>query len=255
MAYERELRDARQLMERVGALAMRYFVQGVESEDKADESPVTIADRECEKLIVATLDGLYPQDGLLGEEGANKESRSGRRWIIDPVDGTRDFVRSNRLWASLLALEVEGKVALGIAAFPAMQETYWAVRGQGAFRDGQPIHCSPITEASRAVACINQMQNATKRHGADKILELMSKFWAVRSMGGAMDSMFVCAGHAEFWLEPGAKPWDLAAPQVIAEGAGCVFMDYCGQSTIYGGRAIICVPALVPLAHWFLGLS
>ena len=255
MGYEKELQTALQLMEGVSALAMRYFAEGVESEDKADESPVTVADRECEKLIVSVLDKQYPGDGLLGEEGTSKEGNTGRRWIIDPVDGTRDFVRSNRLWASLLALEVDGEVALGVAGFPAMQETYWAVRGGGAFRDGERIHISSITDVSRSVACINQMQNAQKKPGRDKILDLLSKFWAVRSMGGAMDSMFVCAGHAEFWLEPGAKPWDLAVPQVIVEEAGGVFMDYQGKHTIYGGNAIICVPALVPVARWFLGLN
>jgi histidinol phosphatase-like enzyme (inositol monophosphatase family) len=255
MELKRELEAALELMRQVSTLALQYAAQGVASEDKADESPVTVADRECERLIVETLDRQFPADGLLGEEGANKPSRNGRRWIIDPIDGTRDFVRGNRLWASLLGLELDGQVALGVAAFPAMQETYWGVRGHGAFRDGQPIRISNITDAGRSVACINQMQNTRKKPGTDKIIDLAAKFWAVRSLGGALDAMFVCAGHAEFWLEPGAKPWDLAAPSVIAEEAGAVFMDYQGANTIYGGNAIICVPALVPLARWFLGLA
>lgn len=255
MALETELRTALRMMDEVGALARRYQAEGVQPEDKADASPVTIADRECEKLIAATLEREFPRDGLLGEEGSAQESRNGRKWIIDPIDGTRDFVRGNRLWASLLALEVEGRVMLGVAAFPALDELYWAVRGEGAFRNGRRIHCSSITDVSRAVGCINQMNNARQRPGADRILELLSKFWAVRGLGGAMDAMWVAAGHAEFWLEPAAKPWDLAPLQVIAQEAGALYMDYRGEETIYGGNAVICVPALEPLARWFCGLG
>lgn len=254
MAFEKELQAALELLEEAGALALNYRAMGVEVEEKSDDSPVTVADRECEKLIVARLEREFPGDGMLGEEGANQESKNGRRWIIDPIDGTRDYVRSNRLWCSLLALEVDGRVELGVAAFPAMSELYWAVRGQGAHRNGHRIQVSTITEIGRSVGCFNQLERARQRPGTDRILDLMSEFWTIRCLGGAMDAMYVCAGHAEFWLEPTAKPWDLAVLQVMAQEAGAVFFDYKGENTIYGGNAVICVPALVPKARWFLGL-
>lgn len=254
MAFEKELQAALDLLEEAGTLALNYRAMGVAVEEKSDDSPVTVADRECEKLIVARLGQAFPGDGMLGEEGANQESKNGRRWIIDPIDGTRDYVRSNRLWCSLLALEVDGRVELGVAAFPAMNELYWAVRGQGAHRNGHRIQVSTITEIGRSVGCFNQLERARQRPGTDRILDLMSEFSTIRCLGGAMDAMFVCAGHAEFWLEPTAKPWDLAVLQVIAQEAGAVFFDYKGEDTIYGGNAVICVPALVPKARWFLGL-
>jgi histidinol-phosphatase len=255
MAYDIELRTALALMEDAGQLALRYRAEGIQAEDKPDDSPVTIADRECEKLFVATLDRAFPGDGLLGEEGASKDSRNGRRWIIDPIDGTRDYVRNIPTWCSLLALEVEGRVVLGVAAFPKLGETYWAVSGQGAHRNGERIRISTITEVGRSVGCINQIQNVKERPGTDKIIDLMAGFWAVRCFGGALDAMLVCSGCAEFWLEPYAKPWDLAVVQVMAQESGAAFFDYRGENTIYGSNAILCVPALVPTARWFLGLD
>ena len=103
----------RRIAAQAGALLLRYAEQGVTAEDKSDDSPVTIADKESEKLIVSALTKEFPDDGLLGEEGANIVSKNGRKWIIDPLDGTRDFVRGNGLWAVLMALEVDGETHLG----------------------------------------------------------------------------------------------------------------------------------------------
>src|SRR5438132_5948356 len=104
MAFEREIELAKLVAQEAGALALDYQRRGVRAELKSDESPVTAADRACEKLIVDRLEQEFPEDGVLGEEGANREGRNGRRWIIDPIDGTRDFVRGIPLWAVLIAL-------------------------------------------------------------------------------------------------------------------------------------------------------
>lgn len=155
MTFQRELDVARDLAWRVGQQSLMYMRQGVTAEDKYDDSPVTIADREAEKLFVAGLSAAFPEDGLMGEEGASKEAVGGRRWIIDPVDGTRDFVRKNRLWANLIALEVDGVVEIGVATFPALDEVYWGVRGRGAWRCSgsrtEQLHHSNITEIRKAV--------------------------------------------------------------------------------------------------------
>jgi fructose-1,6-bisphosphatase/inositol monophosphatase family enzyme len=249
------LEAARRIVAEAGALALRHRAAGVEVEDKPDDSPVTIADRECEALIVEALRREFPGDGVLGEEGACRASVNGRRWIIDPIDGTRDFVRGNRLWCQLLALEEAGQVVLGAAAFPALGETYWAVRGAGAFRDGVRLHASSITEPARAVACLNQIQHVPARPFAERFFPLASQFWAVRCLGGAQDAMMVCAGQADFWLEPSAKPWDLAVIRIMAAESGAVYLDYRGGDSIYTGNAIVCTPALEPTARWYLGLG
>lgn len=258
MAFERELSVARDTAWRAGQLALHYLREGFSTEEKADESPVTIADKECEKLFVSALREAFPDDGFMGEEGADIAGVAGRRWIIDPIDGTRDFVRKNRLWANLIALEVDGVVQLGVCTFPALDEVYWAVRGQGAYRSVgsrmERIQASSITDIRKSVVCANRMQAGKDEYYADRLLSFLSNFWTVRSLGGALDAMFVCAGHAELWIEPSCQPWDLAVLQVIAHEAGLKFFDYTGKDHIYGPNAIICVPALEAETKKFLGI-
>src|SRR5580692_1210572 len=144
MAYQKELAIGLEIARKAGELALRIGEGNLAVESKADESPVTIADRECEKLIVAELQTAFPEDGLLGEEGASRESSNGRRWIIDPIDGTRDFIRGTGAWSVLIGLEEHGSVVAGFACFPATGEMFSAARGEGAFWDGRRIKASGI---------------------------------------------------------------------------------------------------------------
>jgi len=242
--YERELEVARAAAVRAGELALRHQASGLRAEDKPDLSPVTIADREAERLISGALAEAFPQDGLLGEEGGHKESAMGRRWIIDPIDGTRDFLRGLPNWAVLIGLEEGAGVVAGVAHFPVQKTTYFAVRGGGAYRDGTPIHASKITEPSQALVCVNGMNDLLQFPFAPNLLEWIKPFGAVRSFGGCQDAVMVASGQAEAWLEPTGKPWDFAALKVIAEEAGAVFFNFDGHSSIYGGNCALCVPAL-----------
>ena len=224
MSFDLELQFAREAARRAGELALGYREQGVTGEDKPDDSPVTIADKECEKLFVSLIEEAFPADGILGEEGASKNGTSGRRWIVDPIDGTRDYVRGNRFFCHLLALEQNGESVVGVVYFPALSEMYWATKGGGAFRNGAAIHISSITSVSRAVGCFNGLNNSLKMPGAENIPPFLTRFWAVRDFGGALDAMLVCAGHAEFWLEPVVKAWDLAAIRVVGINPARAFL-------------------------------
>src|SRR6266849_833299 len=144
--WHRELDLAGVVAQQAGGIALRYWNTGLTAEAKSDASPVTIADRECEQAIAHALEQAFPEDGLLGEEGAAKNSRSGRRWIIDPIDGTRDFVRGNRAWAVLIGLEEAGEVVAGVSYLPAMDEMFLAARGEGAFLNGERIRPSDIAD-------------------------------------------------------------------------------------------------------------
>ncbi|MBM3739811.1 MAG: inositol monophosphatase [Acidobacteria bacterium] len=252
MPYESELEAARQASRRAAEAAMRYWRTGIEADAKSDESPVTAADRECERLIVQDLCAQFPEDGVLGEEGADKPSATGRRWIIDPIDGTRDFMRGNRAWCNLIALEDNGEVVVGVTTFPAVDETYWAVRGGGAFRNGTRIRVSSIKDPSKAVLCVNSFNGIQQTPFANKLMEWMRGFWSVRSMGGAVDATLVAAGHAEAWIEVTAKPWDLAVWKILTEEAGGRFFNFDGGNSIYGGNCVTCVPALETLMRRFV---
>ncbi|MCW5976810.1 MAG: hypothetical protein KIT09_01970 [Bryobacteraceae bacterium] len=244
MDFSRELETALAIAVRAGEIALRYWEKGVSAETKEDESPVTIADRECERFIAEQFESAFPCDGMLGEEGLSKVSGNGRRWIIDPIDGTRDFVRANRMWANLLALEADGEVVAGVCHFPALQETYSAVIGGGAYCNGHRIHVSSIAEVKQSVLCINDFGSLSRSRFGPRLLDWMAEFWAIRNMGGGPDAMLVASGRADAWLEPHAKPWDLAPIKIVTEEAGGCFFNLDGGASIYGGDCVTCAPGL-----------
>ena len=252
MDWKREIEVCREVARRAGELALAHARRGVEREDKPDDSPVTIADRECERLIVEGLSAAFPDDGFLGEEGAREPGRSGRRWIVDPIDGTRDFVRGLPTWSNLIGLEAEGEVVVGVCNMAAQGELYWAVKGQGAWCNERRVHVSAIDRRNRAVACLTAFDNIAASPFAERILEHLAGYWAVRSMGGCQDAILVVSGRAEVWLEISAKAWDLAPLKLLAEEAGARFFNFDGGSSIYGGNAVICVPFLEPDLRQFV---
>ncbi|MEP6714509.1 MAG: inositol monophosphatase [Terriglobia bacterium] len=244
MAYEKEMTEGARIARMAGELALKIREGNIGVESKSDESPVTIADKACEKLIVEELRAAFPEDGLLGEEGAARESVNGRRWIIDPIDGTRDFIRGTRAWSVLLGLEEDQKVVAGHAYFPSTSEMFSAAKGEGAYWDGRRMQASGITRKSEAMMCCNGLSYMHRYPFGRDLIGWLADFWTVRSMGGCLDAMLVASGRADAWIEAQAKPWDLAPLKIIAEEAGCVTFDFDGNDTIYGGNYVICVPAL-----------
>ena len=155
MAYQNELAVGAAIARKAGELALKIHEGSLGIETKADESPVTIADRACEKLIVEELQREFPEDGLLGEEGAARESSNGRKWIIDPIDGTRDFIRGTGAWSVLIGLEEQGEVVAGFAYFPVTGQMFSAAQGEGAFHDGVRMKASAVQKKSDALLCCN----------------------------------------------------------------------------------------------------
>jgi len=254
MAWLRELEVATQAARKAAEVAQR-MQSGITSESKADQSPVTPADRECERLIAGILSDAFPDDGILGEEGARVESRSGRTWIIDPIDGTRDYLRGNALWANLIALEVDGDVTVGIVNLPVLGNLYIASRQGGAFRDNSPIHVSSKKTVEESVVCFNQFNRLNGLPFKTQLEDWLTRCWAQRGLGGATDAMMVAAGQADIWLEPRAAAWDFAPLKVIVEEAGGRFLNFDGGSSIRAGNALVFTPGLEREAHRMLGLT
>jgi len=245
VAFERELELAASMAQEAGALALDYQRRGITAETKDDESPVTAADRACEKLIVERIAQTYPDDGVLGEEGSNRPSGNGRKWIVDPIDGTRDFVRGIPLWAVLIGFEENGAVVAGAAHCPGQQLLLTANKGGGAWQNGQRLQVSKISSADQAVLCFNGF-NKKGVAGMNGLLDWVEPFWAVRGLGGAVDAMLVAQGLADVWIEPNAKPWDFAPLKILVEEAGGVFGAFDGSNSIYQGNGYACTPALEP---------
>ncbi len=251
MTYQPELEFARQAALVAGENATRMRAAGISVEAKPDTSPVTTADRENERLLREMIHSQFPDDAILGEEGTRTNGSSGRRWIIDPIDGTRDFVRGNRFWCVLIALEFAGEPVLGVAHFPALGDTVWAARGAGAHRNGERLQVSSADRFSSAVLSPNGLHAMAQEPYGPRLMEFRSRFWAVRSAGGALDAVMLAAGEVDVWLERSAEVWDLAPLQVIIEEAGGRFFAMDGSRRHDRGNAVACTPALEPEVRRF----
>lgn len=244
MTYERELETALEIVRDAGALALQYFNQPTPAEEKKDSSPVTIADRECEKLISKSLLKHFPEDGILGEEGASVPSRSGRRWLIDPIDGTRDFVRRNSYWAIQLALQIQERVVLGIIYCPCMKELLYAVQGQGCYWNGSRVTASDVNRLDKSILMVSGFKLAWDSWPADAVRRLTQDCWTVRCYGGCYDVIMLARGKADIWLSGRGMEWDYAPVQVIAEECGARFLTREGNDRIDARHCLVFAPGI-----------
>ena len=220
--YELAIDVARQ----AGDLAMQYFDTDFAVEWKKDNSPVTIADKRAEQLIRAEVKKHFPNDGFLGEEFGDQDSTSGFRWIIDPIDGTRSFVRHIPIWATLLGLEYKDEQIAGVAYVPAMGLMYRALRGDGAYRNDKPIHVSNVDKLNEALLCYSSVGWFRKAGREETFLELAAKTQRQRGYGDFYGFVLVAQGSCEIMVEHGVNAWDVAATKVIVEEAGGRFTDW-----------------------------
>jgi histidinol-phosphatase len=223
---------------RAGALTWELFHRGVDSEFKADRTPVTIADKQAEELIRDAIRSRFPGDGFLGEEHGEEPSSTGFRWIIDPIDATANFVRGIPLFGTLVGLEYLGEMVAGFVYQPAFRQLYHAIRGQGAFRDDRPIRVSPIETYADAQILYSSILFADKRGVSEPFLAFQRKFPRTRGFGDYYGFLLVAEGCAEIMIDPAVSPWDVAAIKPIIEEAGGIFCDWDGRPTIYGEGAI-----------------
>jgi histidinol-phosphatase len=229
-----------------GRRTLASFRTGVDAEYKDDDSPVTAADRAAEELIRDRLHAAFPDDGIRGEEYGEERSRSGRSWWVDPIDGTKSFLRGVPLYAVLIALEVEGRVDVGAAYFPALDEMVYAARGQGAFLDGRRIQVASTETLERAfVSCTDPGSFA--RHGREGAWRrLQAASYAAVGWGDAYGHALVASGRLELMLDPVMHPWDCGPFAIILSEAGGYFGDWSGNETIHGGEAISTTRTLLP---------
>ena len=253
MIFEKELEVAQRIAFEAGQLALENHAKGFQSETKPDESPVTSADKANERLITKLLTESFPDDGLLGEEGASRVSKNGRRWIIDPIDGTKSFIRGIPTWGVMLALEAEGEVVAGACNLPVLGELYSAAAGLGAYCNSKVIRCSSASSLNQAMLCLTGIDKVGRHSWGRQFFSWIGQFWSVRSMGGCMDALCVASGRAEVWVSMEAKAWDLAPLKIIGQEAGAKFFNLDGKSSIYGGNCVLAVPALESAIRKFIG--
>jgi histidinol-phosphatase len=223
---------------RAGAVALQHFQKTIDVEVKSDRSPVTIADRSAESAAREIIERRFPQDGIVGEEQGTVRPDARRRWIIDPIDGTRSFIRGVPLWGTLIAVAEGEEVLAGCMGFPATGEWISAARGEGAWYNGRRCHVSEVAEMGRAAVLSTDERFPGAPEWADRWRALARLVELSRTWGDCYGYMMVATGRAELMIDPVLADWDSAPLMPIIEEAGGVFTDLRGRRTAFGGSAI-----------------
>jgi histidinol-phosphatase len=237
--------------------------EGFPFEDKQDGSPVTEIDQAVERAIRERLAFLRPGESVLGEEAGEGngplqpttgplnphgpsplpegEGATRVRWIVDPIDGTKKFVRGLPIFATLLALEVDGEIVVGLASAPLLAPTgrrWWAMRGLGAYTDGRVIEVSKVARLNDAHVLHGSAEGWVRKGHGPALLDLAASAWGTFAPGDFWIHLLVAEGKADAAVEPEAAIWDLAALKLIVEEAGGRFSDFSGDGSPAGGNGV-----------------
>ncbi len=231
------------------AIAMASFREDIRIEAKPDASFVTEADTAAERAIRECILGRFPDHGLVGEEYGESASESGRRWIIDPIDGTHNYMRGVPIFATLLALEIDSELAVGMVSAPALGRRWFSWIGGGAWaadtgaEGWQPATARPITVSSvdridEASLLYSSFPSVAASGKADGFVDLLGKVWRDRGLGDFYGYMLVAEGAAEVMVEADLKIWDLAGPRAVMLHAGARVTDLRGGDDMPAGGVL-----------------
>jgi histidinol-phosphatase len=238
------LHAAAELAEYAAGIAMRWYRTGVSVEFKGDGSPVTIADREAERAARAWLAERFPADGVFGEEMSDERVHAPRRWILDPIDGTKAFVRGVPLWGTLVACCEGDTVLAGAACFPAVQETVAAAIGEGCWWNGSRAAVSTTTQLAEATALITDERFLDRPSRRARWQAVAAQAAVARTWGDCYGYLLVATGRADIMIDDIVNPWDAAAVYPLITEAGGRFTDWRGRDTAFGGDVIATNAAL-----------
>lgn len=238
-----------------GSFAMSHYGRNVSVDTKSDGSPVTIADRGAEERARDWIEAHFPQDGILGEEFGDVRPDARRRWIIDPIDGTKSFVRQVPLWATLVAVMEGDAILAGCAFFPAVGEMLVAGIGEGCFWNGTRCQVSAQREIDQSTVVITDDRFENRPDRAAAWRRLAGQAYVARTWGDAYGYLLLATGRAEVMVDDVVSAWDTAALYPIVTEAGGVFTDWSGAATAFGGDAIatnalLAAPVRDILAGW-----
>jgi len=249
VSLERDLALAHELADAADVHTLsRFRAQDLRVESKPDLTPVSDADTAVEQAVRRTLAARRPGDAVLGEE-EGLVGEGPRRWIVDPVDGTKNFVRGVPVWATLVALQVEDRVEVGVVSAPALGRRWWAARGLGA-RAGASGSASTVLRVSQVAALSDASLSYSSLTGWQAqgrlpgLLDLSQRVWRTRAYGDFWSHVLVAEGAVDVSCEPEVSLWDLAALQPVVEEAGGRFTDLSGAATPAGG-SVVCSNGLL----------
>lgn len=226
------------LARRAGAITLEHFQTALSVDTKQDDSPVTVADRQSEEFLRAEIGQLFPDDAVLGEEFGESGAGARRRWILDPIDGTRSFIRGVPLYGVMIGVEEEGEIVAGAVVIPALGELVAAEKGQGCWWNGRRTAVSPTDSLANALLCTTDMANLEKYGRGPAFARLSAAAGLTRTWGDCYGHILVATGRAEVMIDPIVSVWDAAPLLVIIEEAGGRFSSLDGERTVHAKSAI-----------------
>jgi len=230
-----------------GRLTLRYFQNGVHADFKADDSPVTIADKQAEELIRSRIEQEFPSHAIVGEEfGRTRDENATHRWFIDPIDGTKSFIRGVPIYAVLIGLEIEGKIEVGAVYFPALDEMIYAASGTGCYWNGRQTRVISTQKLNRSVICFTDPASFGRHQRQEAWESLQQASYYRAGWTDAYGHALVATGRVELMLDPITNSWDCGPFPVILREAGGFFGDWTGTETIYGNEALSTTQQLLP---------
>jgi histidinol-phosphatase len=233
-----DLALALELADAADAITLRFYQSATLAvRTKSDRTPVSEADEAVERMVRERLAEARPDDSIAGEEFGVTGSGS-RRWIVDPIDGTKNYVRGIPVWATLIGFEHEGVMAAGVVSAPSLGRRWWAAAGEGAFCNGRRIHVSRVASFDEACITYDSITDFDQHGGTITFLHLVRSCARARGFGDFWAHMLVAEGAAEIAIEPAVAAWDMAPIKVIVEEAGGRFSSLSGESRIDGGSGL-----------------
>jgi histidinol-phosphatase len=229
---------AHDLADLADAITAPAFRAGLAVERKRDGTPVTAADRDAERAIRAAVRDRFPDHAFLGEEDGLEGDPDAPRWIVDPIDGTKNFVRGNPVWATLVALQVDGVEVVGVVSAPVLGSRWDGVRGGPAHQDGRQIRVSDVGTLADAEVSFGGLRYFSDQRLAGAVTALTEGSARQRGFGDFWQHCLVAAGACDVAIEAEVTLWDLAAVKVVVEAAGGRFTDLAGTVTADGGSAV-----------------
>ncbi len=232
------LNFAKQLAYRAGRITLSYYNKGIQHDLKSDQSPVTAADKATEEFIRGEIEKAYPTHAIVGEEfGESKSdirlsgSKSAEtfRWIVDPIDGTKSFIKGVPFYSVLIGLEIEGVSRVGAVCFPALDEVLYAADGLGAWSNGKRVHVSKVSKLKEAVFCYTSWSGFRTKERLDVFENLHKECFFGRGWSDAYGYAMVATGRAEVYLDPEIQIWDVAPFPPIFREAGGFFGSWEGE--------------------------
>ncbi|ASR34263.1 histidinol-phosphatase [Prauserella marina] len=241
--YSADLRLAAQLADAADAITTaRFRAQDLAVRSKPDRTPVTDADTAVEDAIRELLGAHRPQDAIAGEEGGGSASERGRVWLLDPIDGTKNFLRGAPVWATLIALVDDGEPVVGMVSAPLLGRRWWAATGEGAWlADSAGEHrlsVSAVPELADAYLSTTDLGSWVEYHSREAYLALVDACWESRAFGDFWQHCLVAEGILDVAVEPIVNPWDVAPAQILVTEAGGRFTDLTGEARFDGGSAL-----------------